>query len=109
MTEQISLLDAIAAKESAIAGCEENNQEWCDRAFVKLRDLAARQPVVLVEELKQAMADDQPRTPSAYGPVLLRGAKEGILRRLPGSRTAVSTRSHSERATWSSLLYSRAS
>lgn len=109
MTLQISLLDAIAAKEAAIAGCEENNQEWCDRAFSRLRELAARQPVVLVEELKEAMGDDQPRTPSAFGPVMLKGAKAGILVRQPGARTALSVRSHSERATWASLLYSRAS
>lgn len=109
MTVQTSLLDAIAAKEAAIAGCEENNLDWCGRAFVKLQELARCQSVVLVEELREAMGDDQPRTPSAYGPVLLRGAREGVLERLAGSRTALSTRSHSERATWGSRLYSRAS
>lgn len=109
MSTQTSLLDAIAARERAITGCEENNLDWCGRAFVKLQELARTQSTVLVEELREAMGDDQPHTLSAYGPCMLRGAREGILRRQPGVRTALSTRSHSERATWASLLFSRAS
>lgn len=110
MSTEISLLDEIAAaeaRENAIAGCEANNLEWVDRAFGVLESLARRSPTVLVEDVKRAMGDDQPHTPSAYGPLMLRGAKAGLLVRLPGLRYALSTKSHSERATWQSRVYQR--
>jgi hypothetical protein len=99
-----TLFDAMEAREAAIARCGENNATWCDRAYRRLLDLATERPEVLVEALKEAMGEDQPDTPSAYGPVMLRAAREGVLVRAPGTRYALSARSHSERATWRSRL-----
>jgi hypothetical protein len=99
-----SLFDAMEAREAAIARCGDNNADWCTRAYRRLLDLATERPEVLVEHLKDAMGADQPATPSAYGPVLRRAAREGVLERAPGTRYALSVRSHSERATWRSRL-----
>jgi hypothetical protein len=99
---------ATAAREAGIAQVEANAcPEWKDRAYAMLLRLASEQEEVHADDLRRAMGDDQPRTPSATGPVFLRAARAGVLRKTVEYRYSEATTNHSAHPIWRSLVNRR--
>lgn len=88
-----SYSQAIAEQETGITQVLENNVDWRDKAFAGVRSL----PVHWTgtgEDIRIDVVKDQPKTPHAWGGLINRAIKAGILRKTGEYRPMTAVRSH---------------
>ena len=81
MDQQLSLIEAMEAKESALDQVVENNREWMGRAIAAFEDLPAAEATG--EDIRFALIEaglPQPRTVQAWGALINTLVKRGALK-----------------------------
>lgn len=108
MTEQLDLFaQAAVAREAALVQVEEHaDQDWFALALHVLHQVAVSQPDFISDDLWSTGLLPSTREDRALGPVFLRAARLGWIKKTNTTRPSV--RSHlSGKPVWISLIYER--
>ena len=76
---------------------EAEGQEWADRAFLAIIDVALAKPTVHVNDVLEIFPDP-PRHHNAWGAVWMRAIRAGVIQRTGTTAPCVSAQKHARQA-----------
>jgi len=96
---------AIEARNDALDQVEANaDQEWLDRAAGALRQYLTHHETMFVDDFWEWTQLDRPRESRALGPVFVRAAHDGLMKKTGGYRNSIASKM-GPKPVWRSLIY----
>lgn len=85
--------------QAAIVSADKASEGWSDRAYEDLLKYARQHRYLMAEDVRQASESGIPPSKRAWGPIISRGKREGVISHL-GHRSVKNPKAHKANASW---------